>query len=165
MEADRDCALRCLLAASCAPGPRALCAHMAVVHGAKAELCDQLEMLADSLPHRVDRLACLVVAGRLVPIIRQAHHFEEEVLFPVVQLQPPGEPSPTILRLKAEHLHDEYSAEDITEELLRIGHGGEIANPEALGFMLRAFFENVRRHLAAEREHLLGPVWSVTRDT
>lgn len=164
MEADRDCVPQCLLGASCAPGPRALCAHLALVHSGKAELCDQLEALADSLPNNVDRLTCLIIAGRLLPLMRQAHHFEEEVLFPVAQSQPQRRHSMTILRLKAEHLHDELSADEITEELLRIGHGDEIANPEAFGFMLRAFFENVRRHLASEREHLLGPAWLIASE-
>lgn len=164
MGADRECTSRCLVSSACSPGPKALCAHMAVVYAEKAELCDQLECLADSLPHHVDRMACLRLAGRLVPLMRQAHHYEEELLFPLVQAQPPGAHEATILRLKAEHLHDEYSAEEITEELLRIGHGGRIMNPEALGFMLRAFFENVRRHLASEREHLFAPVCSVPGD-
>ena len=43
--------------------------------------------------------------------------------------------------------------------LYGIGHGGEISNPEALGFMLRAFFDTVRRHMAFEREHMFPPEW------
>lgn len=42
--------------------------------------------------------------------------------------------------------------------LFEIGHGAAIANPEALGFMLRAFFDSVRRHIAFEREHVLPAV-------
>ena len=39
-------------------------------------------------------------------------------------------------------------------KLVCLGHGGAIDNPEALGFMLRAFFDTVRRHIAFEREYV-----------
>lgn len=130
--------------------------HMSVVYAEKNELCDQLESIADSLPDQVDRLLCLRVAGRLVPLMRQAHRFEEELLFPLVEAAwAAHEHTTTIGRLKSEHVYDECSAEEITEELLRIGHGHGVRNPEAFGFMLRAFFDPVRRHLAFERELLL----------
>lgn len=130
--------------------------HMSVVYAEKNELCDQLEAIADSLPDQIDRLLCLRVAGRLVPLMRQAHRYEEELLFPLVEAAwtSPGHDM-TIRRLKSEHVYDECSAEQITEELLRIGHGHLLHNPEAFGFMLRAFFDPVRRHLAFERELLL----------
>lgn len=143
----------CAVANGCSPNAGALCLHMSVVHAEKTDLCDQLEAIADSLPYRVDRLACLRLAGRLVPLMRQAHNFEEELLFPLYEAsQIPVDRHETVLRLKSEHLHDECSAQEISEELLLIGHGKPIRNPEALGFMLRGFFETVRRHLASERE-------------
>jgi hypothetical protein len=46
----------------------------------------------------------------------------------------------------------------LTEILLEIGHGGAVENPEALGFMLRAFFETIRRHVAFEREHVIPTI-------
>ena len=61
----------------------------------------------------------------------------------------------TVRRLKAEHVEDECAAQDITDVLLDVGRGGAVENPEALGFMLRAFFEGQRRHIAFEREHML----------
>jgi len=149
------CADICAVATVCSPGPEALCLHMSLVHAEKTDLCDHLESIADSLPHRVDRLECLRLAGRLAPLMRQAHRFEEELLFPAYQAAEIRSGSvETVRRLKAEHLSDECAAEEITEELLRIGHGGPISNPEALGFMLRAFFDTVRRHMAFEREHM-----------
>lgn len=141
--------------------PEALQMHMAIVYAEKAELCDQLEQIADSLPRHVDRLQCLRVAGRLLPLLRQAHRFEEDLLFAYFLGETPHRVRPeTTERLRSEHLHDEYSAEEITEELLRLGHGGAIGNAEALSFMLRAFFENVRRHMAFELEHLVAFVGS-----
>lgn len=154
-DASDDCTETCDVASGCQLGPEALCLHMTLVHAEKADLCDQLEAIADSLPNHVDRLACLRIAGRLVPLLRQAHRFEEELLFPVFEVQKPAAAhAGTIKRLKSEHLYDECSAEEITEELLHIGHGDPVRNPEALGFMLRAFFDTVRRHMAFEREHI-----------
>ena len=81
---------------------------------------------------------------------------EEELLFPLFEASAAAQQADaTIGRLKSEHVYDECSAEEITEELLHIGHGHPIRNPEAFGFMLRAFFDPVRRHLAFERELLL----------
>lgn len=58
-------------------------------------------------------------------------------------------------RLRAEHVEDECFAGEVTEILLAIGHGETVENPEAIGFMLRGLFENLRRHIAFEREHVL----------
>jgi hypothetical protein len=65
---------------------------------------------------------------------------------------------------------------EVTEIPLAIGRGETVENAEAVGFMLRGFFKNVRRHVAFEREHVLpmiaisrrpraisGKVWAVFR--
>ena len=49
-------------------------------------------------------------------------------------------------------------AESFSEALLAYGHGRQIENPEAFGYMLRAFFESLRRHIAFERDHMLPRV-------
>ena len=126
---------------------------MAAWHRAKLELCDMLESIADSLPGRIDRHLCLRLGAGMLPLLRGAHAYEEEVLFPAFLARGGGDES--LRRLRAEHVEDESLAEELTETLLRIGHGGDAANPEALGFMLRAFFETTRRHVAFEREHVL----------
>lgn len=116
-------------------------------------LCDLLESIADSLPSAVDHHACLWVAAMLLPQLREAHDYEERVLFPAFAADVTR--AETVRRLCAEHVEDEAAAEEVTETLLRIGHGGAIGNPEALGFMMRALFEAIRRHVAFEREHVL----------
>jgi hypothetical protein len=138
---------------------------MGITYARKQGLCDQLEAIADSLPHRVDRLECLRVASVLLPILRESHRYEEEVLFPAFErgAMSPAAGGETVRRLKSEHVCDECAAEEITEQLMWIGMGGEIANPEALGFMLRAFFGPVRRHIAFERDHVI-PAAGVARD-
>lgn len=150
-----DCVDGCAVAGSCSPS-REPCLHMKRVYAENIRLCDELEAIADSLPLYVDRFTCLNVASQLLPALRQSHRYEEQVLFPAFER---GEESNvqirrSVQRLRAEHIYDEGAAEEITDALMWIGRGGDIANPEALGFMLRAFFDTVRRHIAFEREHL-----------
>lgn len=134
------------------------CLSLSHAHAIKLDLCDQLETIADSLPSRVDRLLCLRVASQLVPWLRQCQVYEEEVVFPAFLKAGPDSRAESIRRLEAEHVQDECAAQDLTDILLSIGHGAAIANPEALGFMLRALFEALRRHVAFEREHLLPEI-------
>ena len=122
----------------------------------KLQLCAAMEEIADALPANVDRVACLNVANTLVPMIRSIHDYEERVVFRLFQAAlPNAEAAESIQRLRAEHVEDECSADEITEVLMGIGHGRKIENPEALGYMLRAFFDTTRRHIAFEREHIL----------
>lgn len=149
----------CLLATGCASGHAAPCVLVENIHVEKLAFCDALEALADSLPGRVDRMECLRIAERLVPAMRESHEFEESRIFPLYAesaKDPHG--AETIARLKSEHIDDECAAADLTEELLRIGHGGAVENAEALGFMLRALFQTMRRHIAFEREHILRSI-------
>lgn len=146
----------CPLTTACAPDRSAPCASVEELHREKLALCDALEALADSLPRDVNRFHCLKLGSALTPVIRYSHDFEERNIFPAFAQadDTPGRRA-SIARLKTEHVVDECAAAEVSEELLRIGHGGEIANPEALGFMLRALFEAMRRHIAFEREHVL----------
>ncbi|MDG4853713.1 MULTISPECIES: hemerythrin domain-containing protein [unclassified Mesorhizobium] len=125
-------------------------------HREKLRLCDTLEQLADALPH-VDRLQCLGVANSIVPLLRAIHRYEETVVFPAYEaaLTLAESNLASISRLRAEHIEDECYADELTEALLTIGHGDRIENAEAVGFMLRGFFESMRRHIAFEREHIL----------
>jgi len=133
------------------------CRDIADAHRRKLDICDRIEAIADALPS-VDPVLCLQVANELVPLLREAHRYEEEEVFPIFEKS--GGIAVTarlesVRRLKAEHVEDECAAQDLTEVLMEIGHGGLIANPEALGFMLRAFFDTLRRHIAFEREHVV----------
>ncbi|WP_246671978.1 MULTISPECIES: hemerythrin domain-containing protein [unclassified Mesorhizobium] len=138
------------------PEPLRNPADMRRAHVQKLALCHILEGIADDLPSRVDRLQCLAVAADLLPLLRECHRFEEEVVFPAFARQT-GEED-TVARLKLEHLEDESAAADLSEALLAHGHGRPIENPEAFGYMLRAFFESMRRHIAFERDHVLPEI-------
>ena len=122
-------------------------------HGEKLRVCGALEEIADALPDRIDRLMCVSVASTLLPMLRNIHRFEEELIFPAYAAAT-ADPQ-CVERLKAEHVEDECFADELTEALMTIGHGAAVANPEALGFMLRGFFETIRRHVAFERDHIL----------
>jgi hypothetical protein len=131
-------------------------AVMKRAHLEKLRLCDALERIADTLP-RVDCLACLTVANAIVPLLRDIHRYEETMIFPAYEAASTGGDAnlASTRRLRAEHVEDECFAGEVTEILLRIGHGGRVENAEAIGFMLRGFFESLRRHIAFEREHVL----------
>ncbi|MFE0013225.1 hemerythrin domain-containing protein [Mesorhizobium sp. NPDC059054] len=127
------------------------------VHDNKLALCAALEAVADALPDGVCRAECLRIASLLVPLLRQAHAYEDDVIFPAYAAAAP-DAALTINRLRVEHVEDESFADEVTEILLAIGHGEPIANAETMGFMLRGLFETLRRHIAFEREHVLPAI-------
>lgn len=126
---------------------------MARGHTRMLEACEALESLADDLPAHVDRLRCLMLASSLVPLIEACHRFEEQFVFPVFALSQRN--AVIVNRLKAEHVQDRCAAEDLSEALLAYGEGQPIANPEAFGYMLRALFDSMRRHIAFEQDCIL----------
>ena len=131
-------------------------AVMKRAHLEKLQLCEALERIADTLP-KVDRLKCLSTANAIVPLLRNIHQYEETVIFPAYEaaLSSSDANLASTRRLRAEHVEDECFAGEVTEILLAIGHGETVENAEAVGFMLRGFFESLRRHIAFEREHVL----------
>lgn len=122
-------------------------------------VCVNLELLADSLPSTPKSNHHLVVARRMGPLLRSAHAFEEQVFFPLVTARLGAEGlSHIIATLTEEHRHDEAFAEEVSEILLEWLVGDRRHSPETLGYMLRGLFDNLRRHIAREREHLVEPL-------
>ncbi|WP_275786609.1 hemerythrin domain-containing protein [Pararhizobium gei] len=131
---------------------------MRLIHDKKVAICRELEDIADGLPAAVDALRCLSVAAKLLPVLRRAHDYEEKLIFPVYEkLASPGRNLSTD-RLRAEHMSDECFAADLTGILLKIGHGGPVDQAETFGFMLRGFFDGLRRHVAFEDEHIVPAI-------
>lgn len=128
-------------------------------HAEQLALCDQLEEIADSLPAHIDGPKCLYAARALSPLIKGVHAYEENILFPWLETVSDIQPAlkETLNRLKFEHCEDACFAEELTDALLRLG-SGEPVNMEATGYMLRGFFEALRRHIAFEREHILSNI-------
>lgn len=123
-------------------------------HKEQLALCLELEEIADSLPSNINRQKCLYAAKALGPVIRGAHHYEETVLFPWLEHHASlRASSETLERLRYEHFEDECFAEELTDALLKVGSGNPV-NMEAVGYMLRGFFEATRRHIAFESDCL-----------
>jgi hypothetical protein len=123
----------------------------------QARFCDRLETMADLLPDGVDERDCLLMAQNIVPLVRRAHEFDEGTVYPL--LASTADMSPELLatleRLRFEHLGDEEFAGDLCVSLRQFVTDRGSCNVESLAWMLRGFFESLRRHIAFEREHLL----------
>ncbi|MEE9314125.1 MAG: hemerythrin domain-containing protein [Rhizobiaceae bacterium] len=126
-------------------------------HQSQLALCEVLESIADQLPRVVDRQQCLSLARQISPIVKAAHDFEEAKLFPYLLGLPCPFPNleQSLERLRYEHWEDESFAEEISESLKEFGQGECEDGCEKLAYMLRGFFEGLRRHMAFENEHLL----------
>jgi len=120
-------------------------------------VCKRLENLADQLPDNVDATECLCVAKEMIDCLAEAHKFEESILFPILEEKfcQDHQLAKTLDRLRSEHLEDEGFAEELKTCLDDFTRTGETDNVNLLGYMLRGFFEGVRRHTAFEREHIL----------
>jgi hemerythrin-like domain-containing protein len=126
-------------------------------HARQMGLCDILEQIADSLPADMDRRRCREAASALRHDLPLHHLDEEQGLFPLLRRHAAQSEklSAIMARLSSEHMADESFAEELTEELERLAEGRSPSNPEALGYMLRGFFESYRRHIHWENEFLL----------
>ena len=121
------------------------------------DLCDALEQIADRLPENLQCGQCLEVARSIYPTVKQSHEFEEASLFPLLidESRPDEKTRMTIQRLHAEHWEDESFAFEVRDALMEFASNPRHSNVEALGYMLRGFFEGVRRHVAFEWEHVV----------
>ena len=135
----------------------AICARMTEHHEEQLALCTLLEKLADELPDLSDTQLCLRVAKRIHPMICDAHAYEEKTLFPLLMSLDSADDNlkSTLERLRYEHWEDESFADEVSDGLAGFVTNKAAANAEALAYMLRGFFEGLRRHIAFEREHII----------
>ncbi|MEN0002235.1 MAG: hemerythrin domain-containing protein [Pseudomonadota bacterium] len=121
-------------------------------------LCDALEAIADDLPTAADTMKCLQLSKSIYPIIKSAHEFEEQHVFPALKTREPVavDMHQVMERLHGEHWEDESHGHDLADALKEFAAGSE-RNAEKLSYMLRSFFGGLRRHLAFERE-VLSPM-------
>jgi hemerythrin-like domain-containing protein len=126
-------------------------------HALQLELCGLLEYLADCLPERVSGAVALSAAAILRQGLGPHLQLEEEMLFPLLRSRAErGSPLDAIVsQLEAEHVADESLAHELADELQLVGESGEARNPEMLGYMLRGFFERLRRHIEWETRLLM----------
>jgi hemerythrin-like domain-containing protein len=126
-------------------------------HDTQLTLCEALEEITDSLPANINRQKCIYAAKSLIPLVNGVHRYEEEAVFPLLESMASGdgETADAIARLKFEHVEDECFAEELTDTLTRLGSGDASVNAETAGYMLRGFFESIRRHIAFEKRFML----------
>lgn len=129
-------------------------------------LCAALEDIADSLPNDVNKQKCLHAAQSIPPIVKAAQDFEENFLFPSLKSNQPVSVNLTlnIERLCAEHCEDESFGDEVADALHELAQG-QLQNVDKLSYMLRGFFEGLRRHIAFEQEHLLPLLSSESKTT
>jgi len=122
-------------------------------------MCNELEAVADSLPNNVDRQKCLRLARALGPLLMEAQKLEEGEIFPALLTLDPSQVGlgGTLNQLRFDHQLDLCYAEEVQDMLRSYGEGRRNVSPDAAGFMLRGFFEGLRRHIAFE-EHMLVPL-------
>jgi hemerythrin-like domain-containing protein len=122
-----------------------------------SDLCMALESIADRLPGEVDPHDCLVLARDILPIVRRAHDFEETTIYPLMGVIVTGSPAiaNAIERLRLEHWQDESFAEELHDKLKVFATMPGHCSVETLSWMLRGFFDGLRRHVAFEREFLV----------
>ena len=115
------------------------------------DLCDVLEAIADSLPHP-DAGLCITTADALEPLVELTHVLEEDVLFPILAAPSRPELNRTVARLRREHLSDMATAGEVSGALRAVASSSSPLSPDAVGYLLRSFFDSMRRHVYGEFE-------------
>ena len=120
-------------------------------------ICAELEDIADRLPEGADAQHMLIMSRNLYSIVKTAHDFEEKRVFPLLKALSVDDEAlgQSLERLKFEHWEDESFAEELSEALRRQVMQGDARHSETLAYMLRGFFEGIRRHIAFELEHIM----------
>jgi hypothetical protein len=139
-----------------AKNPNAEHAFAFVLEGRKRQhrLCDDLERLADHLGRGLDHH----LAARCQRYLARdliVHQQDEEAVYGLLQV---GQSSLSVSRLiklavREHERHREYALE-VKEFLGDVSEGRRHDNREALGYLLRATFENMRQHLEWEEATL-----------
>lgn len=114
------------------------------------DICDRLEAIADGLPGNLPLADCRWVAAHVVEEVTRSHALEERVLLPMLLASDRKEIRLAAGRLRQEHEFDNQAAIEIEEGLADLVAGGNTLSPDATGYLLRSFFESMRRHVYAE---------------
>ncbi|WP_424983426.1 hemerythrin domain-containing protein [Maritalea sp. S77] len=122
-------------------------------------LCSRLELIADLLPDQADPTLCKFTSDSMMSTLSDAQSFEENELFPMLEVLGHLEPEMDRLveQLRDEHYEDLCFAEEVRDNLASMIQGEPTQTANATGYMLRGFFEKLRRHMAYER-HLTAPL-------
>ena len=129
--------------------------EIAIGHSDQIGLCKTLERIANSLPHDIDPELFREAAGSIDRVMTRVVEVEQEALAGQVATRDArrvGDLAPTIERLLRENVEELSHAEELQETLKEFGAGQRTVSADALGYMLRGFFESRRRRIALERE-------------
>lgn len=113
-------------------------------------LCDQLEAIADDLPHVID-LRQIRSAIQFLTIKLPVYHSDErECLFPLLQHRALQEQdiAPLLSQMQMFQVDDEGYAFEVIDLLSAMSSGSAPGVPEGNGYLLRGFFQNYRRYLS-----------------
>lgn len=126
------------------------------------DICNLLEGVADGLPNDIPRAQCQLLANSVVKQLRATHALEDRVLIPLLLASEHAGLRQAAERLRQEQTVDDQAALEIEETLNDLMQGKSVLSADATGYLLRSFFESVRRHVHAERDLLdlledLGP--------
>lgn len=129
------------------------------------DICNLLEGIADGLPNDVPRTQCQMLASSVVEQVRATHAIEDRVLMPLLLASDNAGLRTAADRLRQEHEFDDQAAMEVEEALNDLLLGRSIMSPDATGYLLRSFFESVRRHVHAEQDllHLLEDITPTNR--
>ncbi|MEM8854238.1 MAG: hemerythrin domain-containing protein [Pseudomonadota bacterium] len=148
---------RALRAAAPGTAPQDPLKRIDLAHAQKARLCDIVEGIADALPNP-SPLTCNRAAQILAEDL-PLHHADEDLgLFPLLSRHclPEDRIEEAIGQLSREHVDDEAALEEVVSLLKELGAGRVPGmGYDAAGFVLRAFFEATRRHLAWEESTIM----------
>lgn len=125
---------------------------------AQSDLCRSLERLADALPDTLRRGEAEAVIATLGLVLERAHRYEEQILHPFLRRSPQGttqDLDATLARLCREHVEDRAFAEELSDSIDAYMTTADTADANRIGYMLRGFFEGLRRHIAFEKEYVL----------
>ncbi len=128
---------------------------LARLYQEQLQICSRLEEVADSLGGQINTHMCQAIAGDIRRSMAFLHRFEEDVLHPMLAECDGAINRQTFQRLSEEHFADQGYAEEIIELLTALRQGAAQVDMERAGYMLRGFFETVRRHTVFETEYVL----------
>ncbi|MFW6024403.1 MAG: hypothetical protein ACOC8P_02165 [Dichotomicrobium sp.] len=116
-------------------------------------LCDCLEQIADSLPDNIDPSLVAATLHLMEHDLALCILDDEDGLFPLLESHsvPGDNVAELLLDLRRGNAMDECYAAEVVEELQNLARDPKPDRPDALGYLLRAFFETRRRHIAWEK--------------
>lgn len=125
-------------------------------HAALRQLCDRLEGIADRLPHLPEMEEKQTVSRELRVLVPR-HQQQEQALLAMLFPRAGGTALGRCVlgRIRGQHALDELHARDLCGHLEAARAGGHAEDAEALGYMLRCFFDGYRRALAFEELAIL----------